>query len=411
MTTTPNVSRRNFLLGGLALAAAPGLAHGAIAAAPLAASCIVLYLHGGASQLETFDPKPGSKTGGPTRAIATAQDGVRFAAALPLLAARADALAIIRTLSAREGNHDRARYLMRTGHAPQGGVVHPGLAAMVSALHPEPALVGAVSIGPPTQGPGLLGARHAVLPIRDAERGVRNLEPARALAPERSRTRAEVLDGLQQHFAHGRAHGPVDAHGEMLARAREIAGSPRRDAFDLDDESATTRDRYGRGRFGAGCLLARRLVDAEVPFIEVGLPGWDTHEDNFARTATLSAELDRGCAALLDDLRASGRLARTLVVCMGDFGRTPNINARGGRDHWPRSSAVLLAGGGVRPGVIGSTSDDGREIATRPVSVPELYRTIAARLGIDADTQLMSPAGRPITLIDEAAPIAELLPS
>ncbi|MBK8718417.1 MAG: DUF1501 domain-containing protein [Deltaproteobacteria bacterium] len=236
-------------------------------------------------------------------------------------------------------------------------------------------------------------------------------ERLRALAPERSRTRAEVLDGLQQHFAHGRAHGPVDAHGEMLARAREIAGSPRRDAFDLDDESATTRDRYGRGRFGAGCLLARRLVDAEVPFIEVGLPGWDTHEDNFARTATLSAELDRGCAALLDDLRASGRLARTLVVCMGDFGRTPNINTRGGRDHWPRSSAVLLAGGGVRPGVIGSTSDDGREIATRPVSVPELYRTIAARLGIDADTQLMSPAGRPITLIDEAAPIAELLPS
>ena len=142
MTTTPNVSRRNFLLGGLALAAAPGLAHGASATAPLAASCIVLYLHGGASQLETFDPKPGSKTGGPTRAIATAQDGVRFAASLPLLAARADALAIIRTLSAREGNHDRARYLMRTGHAPQGGVVHPGLAAMVSALHPEPALVG-----------------------------------------------------------------------------------------------------------------------------------------------------------------------------------------------------------------------------------------------------------------------------
>jgi uncharacterized protein (DUF1501 family) len=156
--------------------------------------------------------------------------------------------------------------------------------------------------------------------------------------------------------------------------------------------------------------MARRLVEAGVPFVEVTLPGWDTHQDNFDTVARLSGELDGAMGALLDDLTARGLLDSTLVVWMGDFGRTPDVNARGGRDHYPRASSVVLAGGGLRAGqVVGATDADGREVADRPVTVPDLYRTLAAALGLDPDRARTSPAGRPIKTVDGGAVIGELL--
>lgn len=403
------LDRRHFLLGlgttAAVLHAGPSLA--GVAATP-ARACIVLYMHGGASQLETFDPKPGTASGGPTRAIATAIDGVQFAEHLPGLARRADQLAVLRSVTMREGNHDRARYLMRTGHAPQGGVVHPGLAAMVGARHGRADFIGAVAIGVPTQSPGLLGPRHAALTIRKPDQATRNLERPDADAG-RDAERAALFDALQGHFSERRAGGPIDAHSDTFTRARAMLRSPRRSAFDLEKESASTRARFGTSDFGAGCLLARRLVDADVAFVEVGLPGWDTHEDNFKRTTELSRELDRGMAALLDDLVASGRIADTLVVCMGDFGRSPAINAREGRDHFPDCNTVVLAGAGLAGGtVVGATSPDGREIAERPIAVADLYRTFCARLGIDADEVRLAASGRPITTVDGGTVIAEL---
>jgi hypothetical protein len=180
-------------------------------------------------------------------------------------------------------------------------------------------------------------------------------------------------------------------------------------AFDLSQESPATRGGYGEGEFGAGCLMARRLVEAGVAFVEVTLDGWDTHEDNFARVERLSRALDQAASALLDDLAARGLLDSTLVVWMGDFGRTPKINEKGGRDHHPAAASVLLAGGGVRGGqVIGATDEDGRQVVERPIGVPDLFRSIAFALDLDPEKARVAPSGRPLKTVDGGLPIAGL---
>ncbi|HET6584218.1 MAG TPA: DUF1501 domain-containing protein, partial [Nannocystaceae bacterium] len=301
--------RRDLLRGSLAALGATLVAGaGTPAPAARAAACVLVYLHGGASQFETFDPKPGRPTGGPTRAIETRVAGLRFAEHLPRLAARAHRFATVRSVTAKEGNHDRARYLMRTGQPPQGGAVHPGLGALVSEAHPD-LDVPPVAIAAPGQGPGLLGPRHASLFVRDPSRPLRNVDSP--VDDPRRQDRLELWRGLQDDFARGRGHaGAIAGHTDVVDRATALMDSPRLAAFELAQESAATRARYGDD-FGQSCLLARRLVDAGVPFVEVGLQGWDTHEDGFARTAALATELDRGLSALLDDLGASGRLAHT----------------------------------------------------------------------------------------------------
>jgi uncharacterized protein (DUF1501 family) len=182
------------------------------------------------------------------------------------------------------------------------------------------------------------------------------------------------------------------------------------EAFDLEKESTKVRDAYGRSRVGAGCLLARRLVEAGVTFVEVNVGGWDTHDDNFNRTKELTGSIDLPVAQLISDLRQRGMLERTLVIWMGEFGRTPRINARGGRDHYPRAFNVVLAGGGIRGGqVVGATDAGGQEVTERAVTVNDLFRTVYAALGIDADQENMSRIGRPIKLVDGGSVIGELL--
>jgi uncharacterized protein (DUF1501 family) len=186
--------------------------------------------------------------------------------------------------------------------------------------------------------------------------------------------------------------------------------SPRMEAFDLDKESDKMREAYGRTRAGAGCLLARRLVEAGVTFVEVNVDGWDTHEDNFNRTADRKAQIDQPMAQLITDLHERGMLERTLVIWMGEFGRTPQINARSGRDHYPRAFNVALAGGSIRGGqVVGKTDAGGVEVSDRPVTVSDLFRTVYTALGIDADHENMSRIGRPIKLVDGGEVIHELL--
>src|SRR6185295_16019670 len=181
-------------------------------------------------------------------------------------------------------------------------------------------------------------------------------------------------------------------------------------AFDLTKETDKTRDAYGRHNFGAGCLLARRLIESGVTFVEVGLDGWDTHDDNFDRTTKLAGQVDQPFATLIADLKQRGMLDKTRVVWMGEFGRTPNINARGGRDHFPRSFNVALAGGGIRGGqVVGETDAGGEDVTKRPVSVSDLFRTIYTTLGINADHENMSRIGRPIKIVDGGQVIHELL--
>ncbi len=409
--------RRSFMglgLGALASAVLGARALGSARAAERqpsarAKACIVLFMHGGASQIDTFDPKPGAETAGEFRPIPTALTGVKISEHLPQLARRMDKLALIRSLTSKEGNHDRARYLMHAGYAPAGGVKHPAFGSIVAEERGGGTLPGYVSIGGPGHDAGFLGAQHAPFVVRDPSRPVRNLAPFRGVDRQRLDARLALWRAQEDRFARGRGGPQVTGHRAVVEQAVTMMRAAEAQAFDLEREPQAGRDRYGESGFAQGCLMARRLVERGVPFVEVSLRGWDTHENNFERVRALSAELDRGMSALLDDLEARGLLDSTLVLWAGDFGRTPRINARGGRDHFPRCSSVALAGGGVRGGqVIGATDREGYEIADRPVTVPDLFRSLSHALGVDADATRLSDAGRPIATVDGGAVIDEL---
>jgi hypothetical protein len=265
-----------------------------------------------------------------------------------------------------------------------------------------------VAIGGPGEDAGFLGAGLGPFTVADPARPVRHLAPFRGLDEARFARRVGLWRELEDGFAAAHPGDVARGRRELGERAVATMGAKDVAAFDLDGDPG--RAAYGEHGFGLGCCMARRLVEAGVPFVEVTLNGWDTHEDNFARVKELSAQLDQGMSALLDDLAGRGLLDSTLVVWFGDFGRTPDVNGRGGRDHHPRCSTAVLAGGGVRGGqVIGATDADGREIADRPVTVPDLYRTLATALGLDPERVRTAPSGRPVKTVDGGSVISGLL--
>jgi uncharacterized protein (DUF1501 family) len=367
-------------------------------------------MEGGPSQLDTWDPKPGRETGGPFKAIKTSVSGIRISEHLPKLADRAQHLAIVRTLSCREGNHTRARHLMHTGYAPQGGAAHPALGSLVAESRGTRDLPGYVAISGPGESAGLLGANWSPFPVQDPAKPVKFMEAPNDVDASRLAERVEMRRVLDAGFA--RTHSSPIVTGEIAVekQAIDMMRSPQLQAFKLDAEPEASRRPYGDTPFGHGCLLARRLIESGVPFVEVTQRGWDTHKNNFEQVKSLSADLDTGMSALLDDLRSRGLLDTTLVVWMGDFGRTPSINHDGGRDHYPHAGTVVLAGAGLKTGqVVGETDEDGREIRERPVTVPELFQTLAFSLGLDPNQEHESPQGRPIKVVDGGQPIAELI--
>ncbi|HEY0712917.1 MAG TPA: DUF1501 domain-containing protein [Polyangia bacterium] len=405
-------SRRSLLRSGLGATLAAGFADRAFAAnSPRARAVILLYMAGGPSHIDTFDLKPGRPTGGPFRPARTAASGIQISEHLPRLGRAMKQIALIRSLTSKEGNHDRARHLMHTGYAPAGGVDHPAFGSVVSEARAQPShtLPGYVAIGGPGQDSGFLSAAHSPFPVKNPQKPVKYLGRARGIDDERWQRRLDLWRALEERFASERGGAFARSRREIGEKAISLM-SGGVEAFDLSREPETVRARYGDTAFGAGCLRARRLVQAGVPVVEVTLTGWDTHEDNFERVKTLSATLDQGMGELLADLRASGLLTSTLVVWMGDFGRTPRINEKGGRDHHPAASCALFAGAGVRGGqVIGATDDDGAEVCERPVTVADLYRSIALLTGLDPDRMRMSPAGRPIKTVDVGKPIDGLV--
>jgi uncharacterized protein (DUF1501 family) len=346
-----------------------------------ARACILLYMNGGPSQIDTFDPKPGSDTAGGVKAIGTAVAGLQFAEFLPQLAKQAGRLAVIRSLVSKEGNHARARHLMHTGYVPAGGVRHPAFGAISAAELSRGPLPGYVSINGPGAGAGFLGAAHDPFAVGNPTKPVRNIARAEGVSEDRFAERIQLWRELEDGFAAGRDAPLIKDH--------------------VSKEPEAHRAAYGEGRLGQGCLMARRLVEAGVPFVEVQQQGWDTHASNLDRVKLLGAELDRAMAALLADLAARGLLETTLVVWAGDFGRTPTINANGGRDHYPQVTPAVFAGGGVRGGqAIGATDARGIEVVDRRLSVPDLYASVAHALGIDPHKERMSTAGRPIATVD-----------
>jgi hypothetical protein len=404
-------------------------------------SCILLWMTGGPSQLDTFDLKPGHANGGPFKPIETSVPGVVISEHLPKVAKQMDHLALIRSMSTKEGDHSRATFLLRTGYVPQGPIHYPSLGSLVAKEfeRDDAELPGFVSIAPyrflnpAAYGPGFLGPQFA--PLIVGEEGVRRVQPGgkydasalkvgdlkrpEGVSGEQADARLGLLEDFTRDFLAGHTSVASLSHRSAYDRAVRMMRSPAAQAFDLDGEPEALRDAYGRNAFGQGCLLARRLVERGVPFVEVALSGvdgnqgfaWDTHQQNFESVKKLSGVLDPGWATLIEDLRTRGLLDSTLIVWMGEFGRTPKINNNTGRDHFPTAWTTVLAGGGIKGGqAIGRTSADGMKVDDRPVAVPDLMATICKALAIDPSKQNLSDVGRPIRIADPSArPIGEAL--
>jgi hypothetical protein len=404
-------------------------------------SCILLWMNGGPSQMDTFDVKPGHANGGPFKDIKTARADLRISEYLPRVARFGDRLAVIRSMSTKEGEHGRASFLLRTGYQPTGPIQYPTLGSLVAKeLGADDApLPNFVSIGPArffnaaAYGPGFLGPQYAPLIVGDntaffqpQERGyeqalkVQDIELPGGVDRAHADARIDLLQDMESDFLADHPGVAPLSHKTAYDRAVKLMRTAANKAFNLEEESAVLRDAYGRNLFGQGCLLARRLVERGVPFVEVSLAGirdnnsffnWDSHQQNFQAVRKLSEILDPAWGTLMEDLKQRGLLDSTLIVWMGEFGRTPKINAGQGRDHYPNAWSTVLAGGGIKGGqAFGKTSADGTKVETRPVSVSDFLATICLALGIDPLKQNNSNVGRPIRIADKSAqPIKEIL--
>jgi uncharacterized protein (DUF1501 family) len=387
-------------------------AHADTAPAAPATACIVLWLNGGPSHLDTFDPKPGTPSGGPFKAIKTRAPSIQLSQHLPHLAEAADKIALVRGMSSREGSHQRARYLLHTGYAPNPTVVHPALGAWVSSKLGDPNgdIPAFVSIGGPSAAGGILGVQNGPFVVLQPGVVPENASHAPGVGDARFARRKAGLEMLESRFASETGDTKVEGREQVYAKAERLMASPHIQAFDLSDEPAAARAAYGDSDFGRGCMTARRLVESGVKFVEVQLDGWDTHKDNFNRTTALMGQLDPALSALIHDLDQRKLLGKTLLVCLGEFGRTPKINGNEGRDHFPDAWSALLAGGGMRGGYVhGQTNEDGSKVVSGSVTVPNLFATAATQLGLNPDASAMSPIGRPIGVTDNGAPVKELV--
>lgn len=382
-----------------------------------AKACILLWMGGGPSHLDTFDPKPEALTDvrGDFGAIKTKADGIRIVEHLPLTAAQMDKVALLRSITSPEGSHERASYYLQTSRMPIPTIEHPSYGAVVAkergftnGLPPFMSILGTL------QGAGFLGGQYNAFPVGDPSGGnasARNLNQPEGVDPRRLQRRRNLLQSMDARLE-AMADDPVLR--DMKAyyeQAYDFMTSPAaHKAFRMEDEESALRDRYGRNPFGQGCLLARRLVETGVKFVSISLGGWDTHQNNFnALKGRLLPQLDAAYATLLSDLHQRGLLESTLVVWMGEFGRTPKVNKNAGRDHWPQAFTIAFAGGGTVGGqAFGATDATGAFPVGNPIKIEDVAATMYAALGIDWRKEYDSPIGRPIR-IAEGQPITGVL--
>ena len=426
-------SRRAALQSLTAMAMSPWLplAH-ALRDAPERRHCILLWMAGGASQTDTFDMKTDHANGGEFKEIETSVPGIRISEHLPQLAKQAEHLAIIRSISTKEGDHGRGTYLMRTGRTPGGAITFPTLGSLISKELEYDALElpSYIAISPyqafnrAAFGPGFLGPKHASITVSAvneftpnaattddyAELGLDNIQFSDQLTEQEVDQRLELWKSFQDDFLKQRNNGAPLAHHTVYQRAIRMLKSEASQAFDLTREPNSVRDAYGKGRFGQGCLMARRLIEQGVPFVEVtlgfdgGNAGWDTHQNNFPAVRSLSQQLDQGWSTLMKELGERGLLESTTILWAGEFGRTPVINGAAGRDHFPGAWTCVLAGGGIQGGqVYGQTSPDGMQVKEAPVSQADLLATVCEATGIDPSKENVSPIGRPFALAEGTA--------
>lgn len=368
--------------------------------------CILLWMDGGPSHKDTLDLKPDSKGAGEFKPIKTSVSGIEISEHLPSIAKLMNHGAILRGMSTAEGAHPRAKYNLHTGYREgQGGLVYPSIGSIVSKEvgRPEFPMPNFVSIGNRSYGSGFLGPKHQPLIVGDPARGVQDLQSA--VKGNQFDNRVTLLQELEAAFYHDYQADSINDHKTTYARAVSMMQSKEAKAFDLSLEKAESRSAYGGGRFGEGCLMARRLVEVGIPFVEVNLGGWDTHQDNFDRVKKLSGEIDKPVAALVNDLKSRGMLDSTLIIWMGEFGRTPNINARGakpGRDHYPKAWSLLMMGGGVRGGTVyGNTDKEGATVEDGKTDAKDFLATVCELMGIDYTKENETPTKRPIRIVDK----------
>ncbi|MCR9116779.1 MAG: DUF1501 domain-containing protein, partial [bacterium] len=382
---------------------------------------ILLWMDGGPSQFETFNPKPGSKNQGPAKSIKTSLTGVDFAEYWPKTAQVADKISFIRSMRSGEADHFRAIKLVRTGYPTNPTLAYPTWGSVVAndRFDRNFDLPAFVRIGKPRiktrdVNSGVLGAKYESFKIDQP--GLIPADVLPTVEPEVLRRRLALADALDEEFAKAGGAHAVKEKKAVYDRTAQFVLSPKVDVFNLEKEPAKLRDAYGRTTFGQGCLLARRLIETGVSFVEVfstgsrNDAGWDTHKKGFDDTPMLCGETDPGYATLLTDLETRGLLEDTLVVWMGEFGRTPKIKADGGRDHYAKGWITCLSGAGVKAGqVIGATDKDGIDVTDRPVSVPDLFVTFCHFLGLDPDHEYTTPEDQPIKLVKGGELIHELV--
>jgi hypothetical protein len=411
------MSRRHFMshLAGASALALPAFAFTRTMRANAQAlsknhkSAILLWLGGAAPTIDMWDMKPGAPTAGPFKPIATT-GGVEINELMPDLAKQMKHLSVIRSMSTREADHDRGRYYMHTAYVPSPNVEHPSYGAVVAhALEssvPELEIPPFVSIGGASEGPGFLGMAYAPFQV-DANGQVRDAElnvPAARMAD-----RMKLLAALEKRFVDERRGAAAEEHRKVLGKTQDLLTSEQMQAFKVRSEPQEMIEKYGDNNFGRGCLMARRLVEVGVPFVEVNSGGWDLHRDCFTSLERKLPELDKAFAALIEDLQQRGLLESTVVMCMGEFGRTPRINGDTGRDHYARAWSVVLGGAGIKGGrAIGKTSADGTAVETDPFSSEDLMASVCEALGISLKTQYTAKNGRPMKIAGGGKVIGEL---
>ena len=435
-------SRRQWLQGSLGLLGASASGWFPLLADQLAADpkrrrhCILLWMTGGPTQTDTFDMKPGHANGGQFKEVATKVPSLRFSEHLPKLGEMSDRLAVVRSLNTKEGDHGRGTYVIRTGQKPLGPIQYPAIGSSLSKVlgREDDAVPHYVSISPyrafnqAAFSPGFLGPRYAALTVGATDGLTAQPQAAGSyaqlkvddLAPGVDKSqfagRVELWRMFESRFVANHRGASPAAHQTVYERALKLMDSSAAQAFDLSQEPAAIRDAYGTGRFGQGCLMARRLIEAGVSFVEVTLGslsqntfGWDTHVSNFPAVKSLSAELDAGWGTLMKELAERGLLDSTTILWIGEFGRTPTINPQGGRDHFPAAWTCVFAGGGIQGGqAYGKTSAGGEEVEEGKVDIPDILATLSTALGVDPTTQNISEQGRPIKIAEGKA-INEIL--
>jgi hypothetical protein len=377
---------------------------------PTAKNVIYLYMSGGQTHLDTWDPKPGTATGGPTKAIKTSADGVQLAENLPLTAQQMHHGTVIRSLTSTQGAHEQGNYMMHTSYELRGTIRHPGMGAWLNVFQGggNSTLPNYVYIGNDSRHPGagFFPAAQAPLFVNNPEAGLKNVKVQPGLTEDKFNARLKLADELDADFRSTFKHRNVKAYADMYDDAIAMMKSEDLKAFDLTDEAPDLRASYGKEAFGQGCLLARRLVERGVRFVEVSLGGWDTHNANFVAVPERCETLDKGLSTLLSDLHNRGLLKDTLVVLTTEFGRTPDINQNVGRDHYPKAFSAAMWGGGIKGGLVhGATDAEGREVVADKVKIEDMNATIAYALGLPLDQVIYSPSKRPFTIADKGQPL------